>query len=122
MKKPKALNKKPVISKKIITDNNGQMNVVEASSSTYWVITQQCSVQVHSTSGSDKKLINMFHSDNCKCIHPFKEKGHYYYDGQNEIHFKSKKALSFSQIAIPLFFISVAFLIFKYIEFLYHAR
>ena len=122
MKKTRTNNKKSVISKKIIADNDKETLIKEVRTPGSWVITQECSMQTHATIGSDEKLINMFHSDNCKCIHPFKEKGHYYYDGENTIHFKSKKALSFSRIAISLFFISVVFLIFKYIEFLYHAR
>lgn len=122
MKKKRTNNKRSVIYKKIIADNDKEMLIKEVRTPGSWVITQECSIQTHATIGSDKKLINMFHSDNCKCIHPFVEKGYYYYDGGNGIHFKPKKALIFSRIAISLFFISVAFLIFKYIEFLYHAR
>lgn len=123
MKKTRTNNKKSVISKKIIADNDKETLIKEVRAPGGWSITQQCSLQIDSTSGSDKKLINMFHSNNCKCINPLKKKGHYYYDGENEIQFTphQKRSLLFQTTAL-VFFISVAFLIFKYIEFLYHAR
>ena len=113
--------------KKRIERNNSSVNQnknVNDDNRSYRVI-RDCSLQSHSSIGSDEKIMIMHHSDNCHCINPFErdKPGYYYYDGDDTIHFSRKKEKSyFSQMALPLFLMIVVFVICKYIEFLYNAK